>query len=314
MSKEIKLKDFSEYRSVLMGVAIIFIMASHSLGRFALYGNIGVEWFLIVSAVGQYFSLKKNNNIRDYFEKRLWRLLPAYLLVAIPFFIIKYPFSIRDFIIRISGLNLIFFWERTFWFVSLIFICYIISPLYYKIVNKNKRSIIIPFVLVAITFALSFRMPRTQILVTRIPIFLLAMHLGRGVYEGKVIEGPMKCSFCYVASIVAMILVVLVNYVNVGVETERLTYFFCGIPSLFFILEIIKRLGFLNSPLSFIGSISYEIYLLHESIVLALCLMLPLPKVLSVFISYALAIALAYLLHLAISRLVYLLKSDIHNK
>lgn len=31
----IKLKDFSTYRSALMGVAILFI------GRFALYGNIG---------------------------------------------------------------------------------------------------------------------------------------------------------------------------------------------------------------------------------------------------------------------------------
>lgn len=93
MDGKINLKDFSAYRSVLMGVAIIFIMASHSLGRFALYGNIGVEWFLIVSAIGQFYSLSKDDNTERYYRKRLIRLLPAYLAVAIPFFLIKYHFS-----------------------------------------------------------------------------------------------------------------------------------------------------------------------------------------------------------------------------
>ena len=314
MEREINLKDFTAYRSVLMGVAIIFIMASHSLGRFALYGNIGVEWFLIVSAIGQFYSLSKDNNTGRYYGKRLIRLLPAYLVVAIPFFLIKYPFSVKDFIIRITGLNLYFFWERTFWFVSLILICYLISPLYFKLVKKFRYSFIVPFILVAITFILSFHMPRTQILITRIPIFLLGMNLGKWVYEGRIVEGRQSVFLCFAASVIAMIMVVLVNYVDVTVEIERLVYFFCGIPSLFLSLSIVKQISWIDGPLAFIGSVSYEIYLLHESIVLALCLMLPLPKVISVFISYALAISLAYLLHLAISKLVASPRSDLNNK
>lgn len=297
-----------------MGVAIIFIMASHSLGRFALYGNIGVEWFLIVSAIGQFFSLSKDNDTGRYYRKRLVRLLPAYLIVAIPFFLIKYPFSLKDFIIRLTGLNLYFFWERTFWFVLLILICYLISPLYFRLINKIRYGYILPFILVAITFVLSFHMPRTQILVTRIPIFLLGMNIGKWVYEGIVIEGRQNVIICFVASVIAMFLVVLINYVDVSVEIERLVYFFCGIPSLFFILSIVKQMRWFEGPLAFIGKVSYEIYLLHESIILALCLMLPLPKVVNVFISYALAILFAYLLHLASSKLVASPKSDINNK
>ena len=298
MGTVINLKDFSTYRSVLMGVAIIFIMASHSLGRFALYGNIGVEWFLIVSAIGQYYSLKKNPDRRLYYKRRLKRILPAYLIVAIPFFLIRYPLSFKDFIIRLTGLNLVFFWERTFWFVSLILICYLIAPFYYQIVSKYKTSIVIPFAVVAITFLLSFHMPRTQILVTRIPIFLLGMNLGKSVYEGVSIRNERDYWLCFVASVLAMIVVLLINYkLSVGIELYRLFYFFCGIPSLFLILSIVKKISFLNAPLSFLGSISYEIYLLHESIVLAICLTFPFPKIINVLISYVVAVLLAFLLH-----------------
>ena len=298
MGAVINLKDFSTYRSVLMGVAIVFIMASHSLGRFALYGNIGVEWFLIISAIGQYYSLKKNPDWRLYYKRRLKRILPAYLIVAIPFFLIRYPFSLTDFLIRLSGLNLVFFWERTFWFVSLIFICYLIAPYYYQVVNKYKASIVIPFVVVAITFLLSFHMPRTQILVTRIPMFLLGMNFGKSVYEGVSIRNERDYWLCLVVSILAILLVLLINYrIVVGIELYRLIYFFCGIPSLFLILSIVKKIRFLNEPLSFLGSISYEIYLLHESIVLAICLSFPFPKIVNVLISYVIAVSLAYILH-----------------
>ena len=69
-----------------MGVAIVFIMATHSIGRFALYGNIGVEWFLIVSAIGQFYSLSKDQHLGHYYKRRFTRILPTYLIVAIPFF------------------------------------------------------------------------------------------------------------------------------------------------------------------------------------------------------------------------------------
>ena len=304
MIKEIKLTPFSEYRSVLMGVAIIFIMASHSLGRFALFGNIGVEWFLISSAIGQFYSLKKNDEIWSFYKRKIIRVLPAYLIVAIPFFLIRYPFSFKDFFVRLSGLNLVFFWERTFWFVSLILICYFLAPFYYQIANRYKTCIVIPFALAAITFLLSFHMPRTQILVTRIPIFLLGMNLGKSVYEGDSISGELNYWLCFVVSVLAMLLVILVNYIAVGIELYRLVYFFCGIPSFFFILSIVKKIRFLNGALSFLGSISYEIYLLHESIVLAICLSFPFPKIINVLISYVVAVSFAFILHTIVNHII----------
>ncbi|MBQ6299249.1 MAG: acyltransferase [Bacteroidales bacterium] len=305
--------DFSTYRSALMGVAIVFIMATHSIGRFALYGNIGVEWFLIVSAIGQFYSLSKDQHLGHYYKRRFTRILPTYLIVAIPFFILRsYP-SFQDFIIRITGLNLFFWGERIFWFVTLIVICYLLAPFYFKLIQRFKGSFILPFLLVAITFPLSYHLPKTEILVTRLPIFFLAMNLGKLVYEKKTIEDKTACIACYILSFLAFLAVVLINYSGTRVQIHRFVYFFCGIPSLFFILTLVQLFSFSKGILSFIGNVSYEIYLLHESIILALCLMLPLPKVVNVLISYVLAIAFAYLLHSLVSLLFFKKRNSVDS-
>lgn len=99
----IDLSSFSTFRAELMGVAVILIMASHTLGGYAAYGIIGVEWFLFLSVIGQYYSLKKNSDSYSFYKRKILRILPAYLIVAIPYFLIKYPSSLKDFVIRLSG-------------------------------------------------------------------------------------------------------------------------------------------------------------------------------------------------------------------
>lgn len=302
----IRIKEISEYRKQLMGAAIAFIMASHTIGRFGLFGNIGVEWFLILSGVGLYFSLQKKNSTRVFYQRRFKRILPAYLIVAIPFFLIKFPFKLEDFLIRLSGLNLIFFWERYFWFISLICLCYLIAPFYFKILKSCKWSVLIPFVLALGIFFLSFHLPRTQILVTRFPIFLLGMHLGKAVYEDKVIFANKSSFLPFIVSLVAMGAVVWINYRPHLIEVERQLYFLCGIPSLFFILFIIRKLILIRPIhwlLTLMGTVSLEIYMLHESIVFASCLLLPVPKILAALLSYVIAIALAFVFHSFIKKI-----------
>lgn len=303
----IRFKEISEYRTQLMGAAMAFIMASHTIGRFGLYGNIGVEWFLILSGVGLYFSLQKETSTKNFYQRRFKKILPAYLIVAIPFFLIKFPFDLRDFLIRISGLNLIFMWERYFWFIALICLCYLIAPFYFKIVNSCKYSFLIPFVLALGIFFLSFHLPRTQILVTRFPIFLLGMHLGKAVYEDKVLFANKSSFLPFIISLAAIGAVVWINYRPHLIEVERQLYFLCGIPSLFFILFIIRKLALIRPVhrlLTLMGTVSLEIYLVHESIVFASCLLLPIPKIFAALLSYAIAIALAYVLHSLIKKII----------
>ncbi len=314
MDKGINLIDFSAYRSVLMGVAIIFIMASHTLWGYAAYGIIGVEWFLVLSAIGQYYSLKKDSDLKGYFKRRLLRILPAYLIVAIPFFIVKNPASVKVFLIRISGLNLALWGERFFWFVSLIFLCYLMAPLYFRIINTFKFSFILPFILAGITFILSFYLPKTEILLTRIPVFLLGMSFAKYVYEGTFIEKENSINIILISSVISVLLLLTIYIDWIGIELVRVIYFICAIPTLFFVLSVAKSVTPIQPPLAWIGAISYELYLVHQHIALALCAKLPFPRAINVICSYALAFVLAYILHILVSKLTPLPKSDINNK
>ena len=287
-----------------MGVAVIFIMASHTLGGYAAYGIIGVEWFLILSAIGQFYSLKRNSDTFSFYKRKILRILPAYLIVAIPYFLIKYPSSFREFVIRLSGLNFPVWGEMAFWFVSLILICYLITPFYFRFILKYRYSFIVPFILVFMTFLLSYHLPRTEILVTRIPCYLLGLNLAKAVYDGKEITDTKTIKMMYLISILAVfsLLTIYIDFLNI--QLVRLIYFFCSIPSLFFVLLIVKKVTFLNGALAFVGAISYEVYLLHPKIVLESCLQFPVPKALSIILSYIIAVLLAYVLHIFIKQVI----------
>ncbi len=66
---------FSEHRQALMGGAILCIMLYHSfqgasdgtISRIFVTGKIGVEFFLIISGVGLYFSLSKDSNLKRFY-------------------------------------------------------------------------------------------------------------------------------------------------------------------------------------------------------------------------------------------------------
>ena len=296
----IKLREISEYRFELIGAAMAFIMASHTIGRFAPYGNIGVEWFLILSGVGLVFSLSKDYNIKRFYKKRFRRIVPTYLLVAVPFFLIAFPFNLKQFLIRVSGLNLAFYWERYFWFIPMILLCYLIAPFYFKFIFRYKYSVLFPFALAIVIFFISFHTPRTQIMITRFPIFLLGMHLGKEVYDNKTIFDWKPQWLSLLIPALAMFCVVAINYVPHIIEVERQVYFLCGIPSLFFILLIVKylvKVKLIQKLLALMGDISLELFLVHPCIVLPLCLKIPLPKIIDVVTSYIVAIIVAYALH-----------------
>ena len=293
---------------------MVLIMASHTLGRFALYGNIGVEWFLILSGIGLFFSLSKNDDIKQFYKKRFRRIVPTYLFVAIPFFLISFPFDLKKFLIRISGLNLVFYWERFFWFIPLILLCYLLSPFYFRFISRVKCSILFPFVLALALFFISFHTPRTQIMMTRFPIFLLGMHLGKSVYEDKTIFNWKPQIISILIPAFAMFCVVIINYIPHIIEVERQVYFLCGIPSLLFVLSIVKllvKVKLIQRLLKLMGNLSLELFLVHPCIVLPLCMKLSLPKIINVSISYIVAIIVAYALH---SMMTVILGSNTHFK
>ena len=94
----------SRRRTELMGCAILLIICFHSYARLpgGLWryvvrenGNIGVDFFALMSGFGCVFSLKKSRDIGPYYARRLRRLLP---LLRLHHGDMVFPFDVRDFI------------------------------------------------------------------------------------------------------------------------------------------------------------------------------------------------------------------------
>ena len=74
-----------KYRAEIMGFATLLVMMSHVTNLFnemprKIYlityrGNIGVDIFLFLSGIGMIYSLTKNYKIKEFYKKRIVRIL-----------------------------------------------------------------------------------------------------------------------------------------------------------------------------------------------------------------------------------------------
>lgn len=181
------LSALSKYRSELMGIAIIWIVLFHSnisapdnfFLRALWYlfvsfgGGIGVDIFFILSGFGLFYSLQYAGNEfvnRDFFlgVKRMKRILPSYLIVAILYYILKGDFSFYN----LCQLNFLVNGIRDFWFIPAIVICYLLFPLFYLIgkrIGFRNMIIVSTLIVVTVTCALNYFNP---IYYSKIEIFL----------------------------------------------------------------------------------------------------------------------------------------------
>lgn len=135
-----KLIDLSKEDTLfLKGVAIILIILSH-LNRCTGGGSIGVNLFLIVSGYGLYKSYLKNNN-KDYWKKKLHKVYIPFVIAGI-FKVLYYvthgninPISI---IFTLTGLDFNLIYDETMWYISYIFLEYLIFYLVKRIPSKKK--------------------------------------------------------------------------------------------------------------------------------------------------------------------------------
>lgn len=88
----------SKYKTELMGVSMLMIMLFHTIGGLPLPGipgfkpficfDFGVEFFIVLSALGCTYSLNKNGNTLEFYIRRIKRIMPAFLIVMTLDFVI----------------------------------------------------------------------------------------------------------------------------------------------------------------------------------------------------------------------------------
>ena len=151
---DIELANISRYRGELMGLAMLFIVLFHvALPRSdAFYGlrrmgNIGVDMFLFLSGVGLWFSWTRHPNVRRFFRRRLWRVYPAWFVVACAYYIPDYAlhgYHSSSIIDLIGDITINWdFWlraELTFWYIPATMMLYLFAPAYMELIHTRTMG------------------------------------------------------------------------------------------------------------------------------------------------------------------------------
>lgn len=241
----------------------------------------GVDIFLILSGYGLYYSFKKNNNIKEFYNKRLKKIIIPYITFCLPSIILRYSIlnkgSLLDVFSNLFFVTLFTIGETWFWYILLIIICYLLFPKIYDILDSPKEDIDKEMNLISlITFAILLNFilatnayslfKNINILTLRIPIFIL------GVYIGQKSSKNEELSFL---KILFMIICAILFYqvINSNMMLRRYEFALIGMLTYIILIMIFEKIekyklfNIIKLILEKIGSYSLELYITHVCII-----------------------------------------------
>ncbi len=261
-----------------MGVAMILVVFFHSsfdlstitpLECLKNTGDIGVDIFFLMSGFGVYFSLQKGGTSKEFYKKRVIRILPAYFIAQGTWFVIFdiiINHNFLDFFLDISTLN---FWingRLAGWYIAACLLLYAFSPIWFKL--RGKLSCIsVVIVIVFYTLSVLIRLTSLNVLfghllifTFRVPCYFIGLEFGAAYWNNKTIKVP-RIIFYPVLLFSAAIVVVALGYSPwyIPWAFKYLAY----LPLTIGIVIAAYKIP-LNIILKFFGTYSLEIYLTHE--------------------------------------------------
>ncbi len=280
------LGQVSRMRGCLFGIAMFAIMVFHSpiptpqytIRFIKVFGNIGVEIFLVLSAVGLHRSMCADLHVgRFYYKRALRTVLP--LLPVVVFWFGYYDLlggaGWRAFL---EDVTMISFWTRglrTEWFVACILVLYLAYPLLHRLRCAKCGALwigLLTAAFVAVNIIWCARDPvsyeRTEIAVSRVPVFLLGCLIAPAVNsDRRMPRGTMAvCAALFAALFVWKYLA------HFEKPWSRLINALLGLLLTILLAALTGALK--DRPVArqlerffvFLGGFTLELYLLHEKI------------------------------------------------
>ncbi len=175
----------SKYRTQIMAIATLWIGILHArmyfpipwINAIKLTGQSGVDIFLLLSGFGMTYALSKKRPLSIFYYQRFIRIIPSFIGAALVLARI-YHYDIPTTLKLLSMLNIFLTGSRTMWFVTIIVLLYLVSPLYYSLFRKNEVVVTIITVLITLAFSFLFMNGDYIVFFARIPIFFLGFLLG----------------------------------------------------------------------------------------------------------------------------------------
>ncbi|MBK2404683.1 acyltransferase [Erysipelothrix sp. strain 2 (EsS2-7-Brazil)] len=279
----------SQYRSQIYGFTIIWIVLFHIWESFSKYitynwvvinfikrGNMGVDIFLLLSGISLYYSMKKHpkQSTKDFYKKRFNRLVKIYMLVCLPFFILMKAtnnYSIEELIKQLFFMNKN---VSTFWFLLVIAICYLVYPILYRLIQKNKKSYIYLGITLYTGLMIIFMTVNMdsytyyEILLSRIPIFFIGASLGDLVFENKQISEKLIFGALLVVILYGPMNFLLSKIPFVNYYMPLIRRYELGIQGFSFTILFVIIIQYLTGSKTYIflgkiGAITLEVYVAH---------------------------------------------------
>jgi peptidoglycan/LPS O-acetylase OafA/YrhL len=292
---KINLNLISRYRGQLFGIAILSIMCFHYsidisnwLGNdnwfenliynYVEYiGSIGVEMFVFLSGMGLYYSFSKDSNLKNFYKKRLKRIILPYLIVAVIFWGLKDLYLLHLGVVRFIKdlLFITFFTEKvhTLWYILLMLVVYILFPIFYKLLDNQKFRVFNLVWLLAIFVGLAIVLFQyntqfyynVQLALTRIPVFILGCFMGKWIKEEKEISVVLAVVVT-VLGIALKLYLKTIDCPNWLGRYADIIYMFALLAIFILILDCLRQFTWILQMLSAIGKYSLELYLVHVSV------------------------------------------------
>ncbi len=275
MFKERFFKDISEYRSAIMGLAIIAIILFHQkfvkdfpLSIFQYYGHWGVDVFLLLSGMGLINSLYKNP-IQQYYQRRIMRLAPSCVFCGVMKCIVFLLFGVYITGIDQFLLNWLSPLSLDLWYIRAILVYYLISPLLYKYLEEKTWLTMAAILLLFTINELFFRIHDSNSptwIPERLPIFTIGMLLM--IRKDIITARAMALSIGFLMLAIGLVAIYRENIYCLLPWAAHMFALALGTTGMIWLLILLFRHipRSLLSPIQWIGTISLEIYLVHEFI------------------------------------------------
>lgn len=277
------LRYISLYRSELMGYAILGVLICHIL----LTSHIKIpvidfcarlvytQGFLLLSGYGLYYSFSKNNDVLVFYKKRINRVWIPYVIMATPFFLIIIIAENQSVINLIGYLSTIAFWLKGnfygMWYIAVSLFLYTLFPLLYNTMfmgNVPKRiylrSALVILLFLLIILFLKVIMPHYNMIVgqwlRKMVLFPIGMLFGY-LSKYNVINNQMVIRFFLFVTVS----LIIAHFLSISLLEEYTRCLF-GIFTLCFLFNVIDKVEFLkwiNRVMSWLGTYSLELYILH---------------------------------------------------
>lgn len=296
----------SKYRAVLMGVAILAIVFCHvdtalkhnglevtRLANALHIFTVGVDIFMFLSGFGLYYSCKKHHyRYLDYLSRRVKRILPYYLVIGgITTLILAFQnhYSVARYFQDLFFISWYIRGATKYWFVLAILVFYAVFPPIFRMIDQEKKKatvslvvLLFAFIVVTVLLDHSFELyGRFRIAIERFPIFVLGAYCGMlSAKKERLHPLPLACLITLGFAASAM-LYLSDSYHHWISNTHYMYYLTRGLLAQavmgtgILIMEALEKrkseayMG-LSKTLSYLGGITLEIYLFHQSYLLIL--------------------------------------------